>query len=686
MADAEFRLSPRARRIFAALAPIVCGADVEGLALTASILEHVERTIGSFPAALRAAILVGLDVFELSVAARRSSRGRRFSQLPREAAIRHFESWWSSRFAAVRELANLLKAPLALAYYEQPPIRDRLGYDPDHWIAEAAQRRLAMWSPEIRRHEAELLAPDPLVSPSVVIRSVSPTAAGGESRVQTRDDFVGGELACDVVVVGSGAGGAVVAAELAAGGLDVIVLEEGGYHPTHEFTTEASAMVRKLYRDGGMQVALGTPPISFNEGRCVGGSTVVNGGMSWRTPEQVLRRWQGVEAIEGISPAEMERYFARVERYISAAPQDPGSIGRDNELFREGAERKGWKVIPNIRNQLHCAGCNNCVLGCPTGAKRSTLVSYLPRALAFGARVHADCRVERILLNGKQAEGVTGHVIGAGGRRGASFTVRARRVVVAAGAMQTPALLARSGIHSPSGRIGSDLALHPNAMVVALFDESVEGWKGVHQGYQVRQFQDEGLIMAAVNLPPAILATGLRHYGPALGDLMQDYNRIVTSGVLVEDTGRGRVRALRSGYPVASYALSDTDADRIVRGTALLAELLFAAGARGVILPFEGVSGLLTADDTRRFYRQPIPKRAMKLSTVHIMGTARMGGDPARHVCDSYGQVYNTAGLVVADASLFPSPIGVNPMETIMALATRNAERILENWTLRRVL
>jgi|GEM_PF-2195190 len=319
---------------------------VEGLALTTSILDHVERTLGSFPAPLRIAMLAGLNVFELSAATRPSSRGRRFSQLPREAARRHYESWWSSRVAALREIASLLKAPLALAYYEQPPIRDRLGYDPDRWIAEAAQRRLARWSIEIRQHEAELLAPDPLVSPRPVLQSVYSTSGDGGRRVQTRDDFAGGDLACDVVVIGSGAGGAVVAAELAAEGLDVIVLEEGGYHPSDTFTTEASAMVRKLYRDGGMQVALGTPPISFNEGRCVGGSTVINGGMSWRTPEPILRRWQEEDEIEGIRPAAMERYFARVERFISAAPQDPGSIGRDNELFREGAGGRAGRSSP----------------------------------------------------------------------------------------------------------------------------------------------------------------------------------------------------------------------------------------------------------------------------------------------------------------------------------------------------
>lgn len=685
MANAEFRLSARARRILAALAPIVCGPEVEGLDLTASLLDHVERTLGSFPATLRAATLAGLHLLNLSAAARPSSRGRRFSQLPPDAARQHYESWWSSRLSPLREVARLLKAPLVLAYYEQPPIRDQLGYDPDPWIAAAAERRLVTWSREIRQHEAELLVPDPLVSAGSRMPSRSPTSGGG-GRVQTRNDFAGGELVCDVVVVGSGAGGAVVAAELAEAGLGVVVLEEGGYHPTDTFTTEASAMVGRLYRDGGMQVALGTPPISFNEGRCVGGSTVVNGGMSWRTPEPVLRRWQEVEAIEGLSPAAMERTFTRVERTISAAPQDPGSIGRDNELFREGAERMGWRVISNIRNQLHCAGCNNCVLGCPTGAKRSTLVSYLPRALAFGARVHADCRVERILLHGKEAVGVTGHVVGESGQPGAPFTVRARRVVVAAGAMQTPALLARSGIRSPSGRIGRDLALHPNAMVVALFDEQIEGWKGVHQGYQLREFQEEGLLMAAVNLPPSILATALPHYDPALGELMQDYNRIVTAGVLVEDTGRGRVRVLPSGQPVATYALTDLDAERIVRGTALLAELLFAAGARRVLLPFEGAPDLLAADNARRLLRQPIAKQAMRLSTVHIMGTARMGGDPARHVCDAYGHVYDTAGLVVADASLFPSPIGVNPMETIMALATRNTERLLDTWTSQRIL
>src|SRR3990172_5696074 len=172
--------------------------------------------------------------------------------------------------------------------------------------------------------------------------------------------------------------------------------------------------------------------------------------------------------------------------------------------------------------------------------------------------------------------------------------------------------------------------------------------------------------MPACNSPPAILAMSLPHFGAALGGLLADYARTVVAGLLVEDTVSGRVRLAPGGRPVAFYDLSDFDAQRLVRGTALLAELLFAAGARKVVLPFDGVPDLHSADDVKNLYRRPIPRRAMEVMTVHIMGTARMGGDPTRHVCDSFGRVYDADGLWVADASLFPSPIGVNPMETIM--------------------
>jgi choline dehydrogenase-like flavoprotein len=493
-----------------------------------------------------------------------------------------------------------------------------------------------------------------------------------------RDDYDGElRLDCDVLVIGSGAGGGSLAAELAEGGLDVIVLEEGGYHGTEEFTPEASRMIRLLYRDGGAAASIGAPPVIFSEGRTVGGSTVINGGMSWRTPEKILERWRRDDGVEHIDAQAMEPYFKRVESFIHSAPQDPESMSRDNELLRIGAERKGWRYVHNIRNQVHCAGTNNCAFGCPTAAKRSVLLTYVPRALRFGARIYSDCRVEKLTRRGSRVTGARGRVVRADGGAGLGFAVEAALTVVACGAIQTPSLLMRSGIRSPSKRIGSDLALHPNTKVQALFDENVEGWKGVHQAYQVREFDDEGILFAAVNVPPGLLAMTAPHFGRELHDLMNDYHRIVNAGLLVEDSQFGKVRNV-AGRPFAFYEFSDRDAERAARATMLLCELLFAAGAKKIAAPFDGMPDLHSVEDARKLDLWKVPKTAMELFTVHLMGTARMGNDPTRHVCDSYGKVYGHQGLYVSDASLFPSPIGVNPQETIMALGTRNAERILE--------
>ncbi|MCA9668393.1 MAG: GMC family oxidoreductase [Myxococcales bacterium] len=490
------------------------------------------------------------------------------------------------------------------------------------------------------------------------------------------------ELRADVIIIGSGAGGGVMAAELAEGGLDVLVLEEGGYHGTEEFTADGAAMARKLYRDGGLTFALGTPPVMFSEGRCVGGSTTINGGMSWRTPDMILERWRREDGISDATPDKMARYFERVESFISARLNDPETLGRDNELLKQGADKKGWRIIQNIRNTVHCAGSNNCAFGCPTGAKQSTLVSYLPRALRFGARVYADCRVDKLLLDEREnrARGVSGRVIESNGQPSHRFVAHAPVVVVCCGSVQTPALLARSGLKSPSGQLGHNLALHPNAKLVALFDEDVEAYKGAHQFYQVREFQEQGIgVLTAINVPPGIIAMSMPMYGERLGALMRDYQRMVIAGCLIEDSVTGRVRVTPGGKPVCTYQLARRDAQQAVRAMSLLSELMFTAGAKRIILPFEGVPELTSIDDVRWLRNQHIGRESMELLTVHMMGTARMGDDPRRHVCDPRGQLYGARGVYLADASVFPSPIGVNPMETVMTLATRSAEKLLRD-------
>jgi choline dehydrogenase-like flavoprotein len=496
-----------------------------------------------------------------------------------------------------------------------------------------------------------------------------------EGRFETADVA----LEADVVVIGSGAGGAVMASELAEAGIDVLVLEEGGYHPTESFTAEAGIALRTLYRDAGAQATIGNPPVIFSEGRCVGGSTVINGGMSWRTPEHILEGWARDEAVERISPREMAPYFERVERRISVAHQDPETIGRDHQLLREGAENLRWKVIPNLRNQLHCAGTNNCAFGCPTSAKRSTLVTYLPRAMSRGARVLADARVDRIELQGGRARGVRGHLLRPDGRRGPKLWVRAKVVVSACGAAQTPALLLRSGVRSASGQLGHNLSLHPNVKLLAIFDDDVMGWHGVHQAYQVREFTNEGIVVTAINIPPSLVTMSVPHHGAALGDLMRKYNRMVVAGCLIEDSTTGVVRNVPGIGALAFYEITEADVARAVRGIALAAELMFAAGARRVVSPFEGAPDLTSIDEARALTGTSVRRDALELFTVHLMGTARMSDAPARGVTTSYGLVHGATNLFVADASLFPTPIGVNPMETIMGIVTRNAEWLIEH-------
>jgi choline dehydrogenase-like flavoprotein len=251
-------------------------------------------------------------------------------------------------------------------------------------------------------------------------------------------------------------------------------------------------------------------------------------------------------------------------------------------------------------------------------------------------------------------------------------------VVAAGGAVQTPALLARSGLRSRSGLLGRNLTLHPNAKVIAFFDEEVVGWHGVHQAYQVREFIDDGILLTAVNIPPSLVALGLPNYGRDLGRVMADYNHMITAGCLIEDTGTGRVRNVPGLGPQVFYQLTDADAERVLRGIALTAELMFAAGARRILLPFDGALEVRDPAGLQDLLARPVPKKSIELFTVHLMGTARMSDDPRRGVVDSFGGFHGVPGLFVADASLFPTPIGVNPMETIMALVTRNAQRLIE--------
>lgn len=485
----------------------------------------------------------------------------------------------------------------------------------------------------------------------------------------------------DIVVVGTGAGGAVVGTELAEAGFDVVFVEEGSWHPTSSFNPYISESVPRLYREAGATVILGSPPIPFMEGRCVGGSTVINGGMTWRTPERILAEWSARIGDRGLGPDGLDPWYSSIERDISARHQLPESVGDDSRLMAAGARKMGWKYQVNRRNQDRCVGSNNCVFGCPTGAKQSTLVSFMPRAMDAGARCLTEVRVEALRIRNGRCVGIEGRAIEPRTcRRRRRVEVHARiATVVAAGAVQTPYLLMRHRLSRQSGQLGRNFLCHPNVKLTAFYPHDVRGWQGVSQWTQIREFHDDGIYMAENMIPPGAAAAHLFSHGRAVWDLMQRYNQMVVCGVLVEDSSSGSIHRGPLGMPIARYDLTALDHQRFLLGVKRLARLHFEMGADTVILPFSNLHVARSVDDLEAIDRTQTSVKTLEPVTVHLMGTARMGRTPRDSVVDTSGELWDLPGCFVADASIFPTAIAVNPQLTIMALARRIAQRLGEN-------
>lgn len=481
----------------------------------------------------------------------------------------------------------------------------------------------------------------------------------------------------DACVVGSGAGGAVVASELARAGLRVLILEEGGYFTQADFVGPPFERVQRMYRNGGATVALGRPTIPLPLGKCVGGTTVVNSGTCFRTPDRVLRAWEAEDGVEAADPATMAPYFAEVERAIGVKPVPWDVIGVNAEVFDRGVRALGLHGEPILRNIVGCRGCGQCAFGCPSDAKQAMHLTYLPAACAAGARLYARCRVERVRIEGGRATGVDAVLLDretdqVRGR----VTVRAPLVVVAAGAIHTPGVLARSGIRHPA--LGTNLRLHPAVGVAAYFADELYAWRGTLQSYMVDHLQETHGVMIEVTTPvPGVSAAALPGVGPALKEGLARFRHAAAAGLFVSDTGAGRVRRLPgSREPLITYRLSPPDARALCEGIALVAEVFFAAGAESVYTGVAGVPELRHPREAAALRAGRHGPAALTPTGFHPMGTARMGGDPARAVTDSWGAVHGVRGLHVADASLFPTCVGVNPQVSIMAFATRNARRL----------
>ncbi|MHB8418248.1 MAG: GMC family oxidoreductase N-terminal domain-containing protein [Myxococcales bacterium] len=487
-------------------------------------------------------------------------------------------------------------------------------------------------------------------------------------------------LETDVVVVGSGAGGAVVAAELAEAGQRVLVLEEGAHTPPERYgQMRPSEQLRAMWRRLGMTAALGvgdTPMINVMMGRTVGGSSTLTGGVCFRIPEPVLRQWHGTHGLQEMTPALLEPCHAAVEKAVHVEEVPLSMRSRSTALFAEGAAKLGYALKPLRRNTSGCEGLGRCNFGCPKGAKLSVDLTYLPRAASAGAELYSDCRVERILTRGDRAVGVAGRLL-AGGRAAGRLTVRARRVVVAAGAYHSPLLLQASGVGRRSGQVGRNLTLHPSFRVTARFDEEVRGWLGAMQSAYSDAFEHEGITLLSVFNPPGVVAVAMPGIGPEHVTRARSLPHLAVFGALIHDQGGGRVRRLWGREPTVTYRMAREDRARVPRALRLVAQTFFAAGAREVFLPVLG-SEPVTADQLATLDLEHVPGRRFECGSQHPLGTCRMGVSPERSVVDPDGQAWDLKELYVVDGSILPTSLGVNPQLSVMTLATRIAWKMRE--------
>jgi choline dehydrogenase-like flavoprotein len=548
----------------------------------------------------------------------------RFSRLglaAQEDFLHHLER---SKLPLHHDLLLMAKLFSTLGYAVTPPVQERIGF-------------------EIRCARADGTLPEPAGS----LGDTEPQGEGEE---------------CDVLIVGSGAGGAVAADILAAAGLDVLVLEAGGHYNRGNYPSDHLEAISTLYRDAGLTIAEGRPPIPVPVAKVVGGTTVINSGTCFRAPDPILDDWRRRFGIEWAH--DLDADFAEAEETLHVTQLDPERMGRNGQLAMEGAAAIGASGAPIFRNAGSCVQCSSCPFGCEIDAKRGMHVSYLPRAVAAGARVRSGVEATRILVEDGRAVGI----------EAGAYTVRARKaVIVAGGALGTPELLQRSGL---GGRqVGRNLHIHPACWVGARYEEEVRGWDGVMQSFYVDEWEHERLLLEATFTPLAFGGAWLLGAGVEHQRRMLDFGHVGSIGVHLCDHSSGRVGLGSEGSLRASYKLIDDDARRLAFGIARAAEIHFAAGATEVYPNIARV-GVLKPGDLAQFEATTFKPAELRLEAFHPMGTARMAADPAEGACGIDGAVHGTKDLYVADGSLFPTSVGVNPMMTIIAFSKHVARGV----------
>jgi choline dehydrogenase-like flavoprotein len=486
----------------------------------------------------------------------------------------------------------------------------------------------------------------------------------------------------DFVVVGSGAAGSVAAHTLAKGGWSVAIVEEGPWVKTRSFKEDILGTFRTMMRDSGTQVLKGRAFMPMLQGRCVGGSTVINSAIAWRTPEDVIDEWKTKFGLgELVTMKSLEPHFEALERDLNAHEVAVDILGENNRLFLETAPKRGIHATRMRRYERGCKGTGQCLTGCPSGAKQGMSITYIPWALATGrARLFASCRVERVDVSGGRAVGVSAR--GGGGSGKTRITLRARRgVLVAASTVQTPNLLRRSGLRAQA--IGRHFQAHPGMGAGALFDRPIQMSFGATQGAESLTLRmTDRIKFETIGMPPEVAAARIPFIGSELTERLANFANVGIWVANIRMKAEGRVDTQWDGRDRVVF--TPTEEDMISCRTALttIVNLCLDAGAREVWPGVHGIPSCITShDQVKEVMSSPLDPRGYSFVATHLFGAARMGPDPRTSAVGLDFATHEARALYVIDSSIFPTNLGVNPQHSIMALARMAATRLAADAT-----
>lgn len=500
------------------------------------------------------------------------------------------------------------------------------------------------------------------------------------SHISHRSRWNNLHLAADYVVVGSGAGGATLAAHLARGGAEVLVIEAGAWRDPEDYPESAYGGMRDLMDDFGSTITRGRALWPVVQARTVGGTTVVNSAIAVRTPADVFELWRERHGLDGTQfETELLRFQDELDDELCVEIAPAATRGRNNELAMKGAKALGIEGHWMRRYVKDCGGTAACMSGCRSGKKQSLNLNFMPEVLERGGTVLSNATVARVDFEGRRAVGVRGRFHHPTTRKkGARFTVRANRaVIVAASATHSPCLLQRSGVRSPA--LGRYFRAHPGSGVGGIYADHVDLGFGNTQGWASLEHRlDKHIKLETLSLPPEMLMTRIQGGGSRFMERLTELRNVAMWVQALRAESTGTVRNGLFDKPVVSYTLDPQDMARFRHGMATVARLHFAAGATAVTPGIYGLPYKIGPDEVHRIDEAPLDPRNYLGILSHLFGGCVMGADPQTSVCDRQGKVHGHESLFIADASMIPSTLGVNPQHTIMSLARWVGANLLE--------